>query len=89
MTDYRVVHMPVAVDDDRSDASARLERECDNAAREGWYLFSVVADVRGGTTSGMWLFFATADEAHDDVAAVAVATEILTHAADEGSQTGA
>ena len=86
MTDYRVVHVRIAAEDDRTEASSRIEKECDNAAREGWYLNSVVPDVRDGTTSGMWLFFATGDDAHDDLPAVTVATEIL-HAASDAEQT--
>ena len=83
MTDYRVIHLDVPVGEDRAETSARIERECDHAAREGWYLSTVVPDLAEGTTRGLWLIFAAADEDLTEDVAVATATEILTHAGDE------
>jgi hypothetical protein len=90
MTDYRIVHVQIPMDDGGVATAARVERECDNAAREGWYLHSVIPEMMEGTTRGMWLVFAAAeDEGHADAPAVAVANEIL-HAGDaESRPTGA
>jgi hypothetical protein len=87
MTDYRVVYVRVAVDDDRDETATRIERECDHAAREGWYLHSVIDDIRNSSTAGIWLVFAAADDEGEAAPAIAVAEEILTQSADNGGGT--
>ena len=83
MTDYRVLHITVAAGEDRGGISARIEKECDNAAREGWYLDTVIPDIANGATAGMWLVFGTADDAVASDPAVATAAEIISHAAED------
>jgi hypothetical protein len=87
MTDYHVVHLEIASGEQRTGASVRIQRECAIAAREGWYLHSVVPDLIEGSTRGLWLVFATADDGLSDDAAVATAAEILSRAADEEQPT--
>jgi len=88
MTDYHVVHVEIAAGEHRTEASARIEKECDNAAREGWFLHTVVPDLIDGSTRGLWLVFATSDEEISDGAALATATQILSRASDEQSVPG-
>lgn len=57
-TDYRVVYAAIKRDEDRGSAADRLQHECANGAMEGWRFVTAVADVDGGSTRGMWLFFA-------------------------------
>jgi hypothetical protein len=83
MTDYRVVYLDAEADDDRAAISARVEKECDHAAREGWYLHDVVPDLLHGTTRGLWLVFGTGDDVPADAPAIATAEEILSEAAEQ------
>jgi hypothetical protein len=83
MTDYRVIHMEIAVGADRAETSAHIEKECDNAAREGWYLNMIVPDLIDGTTRGLWLIFAAAEDEAGDRPIVAAAAEILSKAAED------
>jgi hypothetical protein len=85
MTDYHVIHLDVPAGEERAETSARIERECDHAAREGWYLSTVIPDVVAGTTRGLWLVFAAGEENMTEGAAVATVNEILSHAGDEPS----
>ena len=82
MTDYHVVHID-AVQERGAQTGGRVERECNVAAREGWFLHSIVPELADGSTRGLWLVFATSDEEIGEGEAVATAAEILSHAADE------
>ena len=82
-TDYRVLHIDVAPAEDRCTTGARIERECDAAACEGWHLNSVVPALVDGTTRGLWLIFAAADDEVPGGSAIVAATEILTHSSSE------
>jgi len=83
MTDYRVVHIALVAGDAHGEMSARIEKECNNAAREGWRLKTLMPDVTEGTTLGCWLIFGSAESAAPDLPLVAEAAEILIHAAED------
>jgi hypothetical protein len=82
MTDYHVVHIDVARDCG-AETGGRIQKECSVAAREGWFLHSIVPELLDGSTRGLWLVFATEGDDIGGGEAVATATEILSHAADE------
>jgi hypothetical protein len=62
---------------------AGASRRSSVAAREGWFLHSIVPELLDGSTRGLWLIFATDEDDVGGGEAVATATEILSHAADE------
>lgn len=74
-SDYRVVYADAPKGADRGVLTERLQHECVSNAMEGWRLVTAVADVDGGSTRGIWLFFA-ADPSLAS-AEVAAAEEIL------------
>lgn len=84
MTDYHVVYIETASDQDRHTISARIETACDNSAKEGWYLDETIADVAGGTTRGIWLVFVSGEEETAEGEFVAAAEEILSEREDRG-----
>jgi hypothetical protein len=74
-SDYRVVYAGALRQEDRRAFTERLQHECISNAMEGWRLVAAVADVDGGSTRGIWLFFAAGPSPAS--AEVAAAEEIL------------
>ena len=83
MTDYRVVYVNAPRNSDRQAIGRAIEDECDRSAREGWFLDETIPDLEQGTTCGVWLVFASGDDAVADLPEVVLAERII---AEEQSQ---